>query len=169
MSEREYSMDAATKIMEHLEAHQSPHYDFDEEAGIIHFSTAVSPLLGQINFHAVIHKSHFLLIGSLPVNADPDNKKVIARMNEFFCRVDSGMSRVHFFFDSSDGDIQARYSVNFDNMELSDEMITNAFACTMLLIRDYIGALLTAMHSDKDICDIIRACEESIESRRQAS
>ncbi len=159
MSERTYSQEIAQQIRDHLDSHEIK-YDFDEEHGLINFSTKIQGVLSRLDFIFKIEDDSFAVFVKIPLDVDVTDENAVKRMNEFICRASHGLIRTSFYFDRTDGEIQCRFYINCNGIAISEEMIINSILYPSKMFKRYSKGILDTMFTDKDIQQIVDECEK---------
>lgn len=125
MKEKMYNKEIAAEISNFLKK-DDWHYSFNEQKGVFDFGLRIKSKIRKISYLVKVNESDFSVFAISPVNADSDDKEMMANMAEFICRANYGLKRGCFEFDFRDGEIRYKIHVPCDGILPTSEMIKDS-------------------------------------------
>lgn len=153
----EYSRELADRINEYLQS-QNWNCDFNEDTGVFAFGMSLRNKLKTIRMYIGIRLGSFSVYGVSQINADEQN---IARVMEYFTRVNYGLKYGNFELDL--GDCEVRYKCShFCGDELpSLEVVEASVDMPYIMWNQYGDGYLSMLFSDE-------SPEEAVEKAERA-
>ena len=139
------------------------HYSFDENLGIFDFGVRTGSRIQKIKYLVDVKKDGVVFYGFCPISADPDDAEMMARMAEFFCRVNHSLLNGSFEFDFRDGEIRYKSYVDCDGVLPSTEVIRNNIYCIFGMYKRYAPGITDIIFADCSAKDAVAKCEKSQE------
>ena len=114
---------------------------------------------GQFACYAQIRVKleQFLFYVMVPVKASEDKRAAVA---EFITRANYGMRIGNFELDFSDGEIRYKSSLDFEDQELTPQLIKNTIYPAVKTCDEYLPGLMQVIYSDVSPGEAIAEIEE---------
>lgn len=158
MKERMYNNEIANAIRSFLKK-DDWHFSFDEQKGVFDFGLRIRSKIRKISYLVKVNGADFSVYATSPVNADSDDKEMMANMAEFICRANYGLKRGNFEFDFRDGEVRYKIHVPCDDIIPSTEMIKDSIYCHAHMFDKYGDGILSIIFSNASVEDAIKQCE----------
>lgn len=109
-------------------------YSFDEERSLFDTAVTVNNTLGSVNIRIRVKETNYTVYAFLNNKAD---EQYFPKVAEYLHRANYGMLNGNFEMDFSDGEIRYKTYVNFDDVELSSNVIRSSIFVPVYMIEKY--------------------------------
>lgn len=164
LKNRMYNKEIAAEIKNFLNE-DDWHYNFDEQKGVFNFGIRIKSKLRKISYLVHVNESDFSVFTVAPVNADSDDKEIMANMAEFICRANYGLKRGCFEFDFRDGEIRYKINVPCNDILPTSEMIKDSIYYQAHMFDTYGDGILSIIFNNASAEEAIEQCEGSDDSK----
>lgn len=159
---KNYSMEIANEINNFL-LKNDWRFFFDEERGVFRFGLRLKNKIKTINYIIYTENKYYLVYAVSPIGADSDDYEMMARMAEFICRANYGLTSGDFELDMRDGEIRYKSYVDCDGIIPTEEMIRESIYCPAAMFERYAPGIFDIIFGNSTAIDAVDKCEKSIE------
>lgn len=139
-------------------------YDYDEERSI--FRTGMSMgSIGKLDIMIPIREDYYLVHAIFSSNAEESQ---YVRVSEYLHRANYGLNNGNFEMDFEDGEIRYKTYVNFDGLQLSEEVVRDSILIPIFMFDTYGKNLVRLMIGESDPKTLIDEVEEEKREEREA-
>lgn len=136
MKKRNYSKSIANSINNFL-TEDDWHFSFDEQRGLFDFGLYLSGRIKKINYVIDVKENEYIVYAISPLGVDGNDKKMMASMTEFICRVNYGLKNGNFELDMRDGEIRFKSFVDCEGITPTLQMVKNSIYCPAVMFDHY--------------------------------
>jgi len=114
---------------------------------------------GRFTCQAEINEDQkiFYFYSFFPVNVPPEKRSAVA---EFITRANYGMRVGNFEMDYTDGEVRFKISVDVDNHELTQALVSNHVYANVWTMDRYLPGLFAVVYSDTNPLEALEKVEE---------
>ena len=134
-------------------------YTFDKDRGIFRFDLGLTGRLKDIEYILGVTEDSVAIHGVSPITADENDPKMMARLAEYFTRVNFGLRNGCFEMDYNDGEIGYRAFIDCEGQELSQDVIGNSIFCIARMFDKYSNGMIEVMFTDVEPKDAVERSE----------
>lgn len=157
-----YSMEIASAINEFL-VNDNWKFSFEEEYGIFRFGLSLKGRMKKVDYVIDVKNNNYLVYAISPIGVDSEDSDMMAKMAEFICRVNYGVTNGNFEFDMNSGQIQYKSYIDCADIIPSDTMIRNSINCPAIMFDQYGIGILAIIFGDVTVKEALDKCEKSKE------
>ena len=162
MKEKDYSVTIENAIRSFLNE-ENWKFAFDEEEGLFGFGLSLSSKIRKINYIIDVSENRYIVYAVAPIGADKDDKKRMAAMAEFVCRVNCGLKNGNFEFDMNDGEVRFKCFVDCEGITPSKEMVQNSILCPAAMFKRYGSGIVDVIFGNVNPKEAVEKCEKAME------
>lgn len=159
---RNYSTEIANAIKSYLEE-DDWHFSFDEETGLFRFGLSLSSKIKKINYIVDVKEDEYIVYAIAPIGADEEDKKMMATMAEFVCRVNYGLKNGNFELDMRDGEVRFKCFVDCESITPSKDMVQNSIHCPAIMFKRYGSGIVDIIFGNVTATEAVNRCEKAAE------
>lgn len=138
------------------------HFAFDEEKGVFRFGLSIRSKLKNINYIVDVRDNEYVVYAIAPVWADEKDKKMMANMAEFECRVNYGLVRGNFELDMRDGEVRFKYFVSCDGITPSQDMVRHSIHYPAVLFKSFGAGIIDIIYGGVSAKEAVERCEKAM-------
>ncbi len=135
------------------------HYEMkeDEEVAVFHFTLTVSGKIRELQYFVEVHEDGFSSIAVFPVNADIEDKQMMA---EFLHRANYSLREGNFEFDFRDGEIHYKCFIDCDGGIIpTKSMVRNSVLLPYHMYMRFVDGILGIIFNQETGKDAIEKCK----------
>ena len=159
---RNYSMEIANAINSYLKQ-DDWHFSFDEENGLFRFGLSLSSKIKKINYIVDVKEDGYIVYAIAPIGADEEDKKMMATMAEFVCRVNYGLKNGNFELDMRYGEVRFKCFVDCESITPSKDMVQNSIHCPAIMFKRYGSGIVDIIFGNATATEAVNRCEKAAE------
>ncbi len=161
MEKKGYSDDIANAISSFLKE-DDWNFNFDDEKGVFKFSLSLKSKIKRINYVISVKKEEYSVYAVSPIEADENDKKIMANMSEFICRINYGLRMGNFELDHRDGEIRYKVNICCSDMIPTKRIISRSIYCPATMFEHYGSGIINIIFSDATAKNAVEKCEKSV-------
>lgn len=139
-------------------------YEYDEEHSIFHTGMNMGTI-GKLDIAILIRDNYYLVYAMFSASAEEEQ---YVRVSEYLHRVNHGLNNGNFEMDFEDGEIRYKTYVNFDGLQLSEEVVRDSILIPIFMFDTYGKNLVRLMLGESDPKTLIDEVEEEKRKEREA-
>lgn len=159
---RNYSTEISNAINSYLKQ-DDWHFSFDEENGLFRFGLSLSSKIKKINYIVDVKEDGYIVYAIAPIGADEEDKKMMATMAEFVCRVNYGLKNGNFELDMRDGEVRFKCFVDCESITPSKDMVQNSIHCPAIMFKRYGSGIVDIIFGNATATEAVNRCEKAAE------
>lgn len=135
-------------------------YKFNKEKGFIQTGVKLDGKLKQCVLIIDINGSDIVTYGLIDIKSDEENR---VNMSELLHRINYGLVYGNFEFDYANGDIRFKYSMDCQDIDLSQDMINRMITYPIIIVNKFGDALLKVLFglaTPEEACNQIKSSIE---------
>lgn len=140
-------------------------YKCDEKQPIFRTKVKMNGPIGKLSVAILVKDKYYLVYAIFGTTAEEDQRQ---RVGEYLHRANMGLINGNFEFDFEDGEIRYKTYVNFQGMELSDEVIRDSILIPIAMCDLYGKSLIRLMLGESDPKILIDQIEEEKRKKWEA-
>ncbi len=168
MNEKTYSRSVVNAINNFL-TDDGWRFSFDDRNGVFRFGLNLNGRLKKINYIVNVRENYYTVYAVSPIGADEDDKKMMATMAEFICRVNYGLINGNFELDINDGEIRFKCFLPFEDITPTMEMIKSSIYCPAVMFNRYSAGIVDIIFGNSTAKKAIAKCEGTTAEELQDS
>lgn len=132
-------------------------YDVLDDENIIISKINMGNAIGSVKIAICIGEDNYIVYSVLNSKVE---KKYFSEVSEFLHRANYGLRNGNFEMDYNDGEVRYKTYVNFENIDISEEMVATSIVVGVLMINKYGKGLLKIMIGEGNPQECIQECED---------
>ena len=162
MMKRDYNQVLARKIDQFL-TDDDWKYTFDEDIGLFRFTFSINSKLKQLLYDIKVNDDEYMVYANCSVGPEKDDKELMTKLAEFFCRANYGLRIGCFEMDMNDGEIRYKVCVDCDgDSEPTEEIIKNSIIVPAYMFDRYGNGMLEVIFAGKDPEQAVKDAESDL-------
>ena len=154
-------MDELVELIKEFLAEDDWKYSFDEENRVFSFSLTIDSKLKHLKYYIYVHDDSYTVYAVSPLNADNDDKPVMASLAEFVCRANYGLRNGNFEIDMRDGEIRYKVFIDCGNLLPSNEVVRRSVIIPCVMFEKYSNGILDVMFKGLSAEEAVSECEDA--------
>ncbi len=135
-------------------------FNYIKEIDTFNLGLALQSKMKTVDVFIHVCDDEYVVYGLLPIGADASDKKMMASMSEFICRVNYGLKNGCFELDMDDGEIKYRTYVDCEESIPSIEVVRNSILCLAAMVEKYSEGILDIVFGNVSAKTAAQKCED---------
>ncbi len=138
-------------------------YDYDEEENVFRSEINMNSVVGSLQIYIFMQEHSYLVYTKLQATAE---KSCYEKISEYLHRANYGLRHGNFELDYDDGEIRYKIFVDFENSELSKDVVARSIFIPVFMFDRYGRGLIKLMLNEGDPKKLIDEAEKDESSSK---
>lgn len=132
--------------------------EYDDGTRVVFYSSInMNNAIGHLRIFVIVRKDYYVV--NVILNSKVE-EKYYNQVAEYLHRANFGMNNGNFEFDFDDGEIRYKTYINFEGIELSDDVVTDSILAPIFMFDKYGKNLLRLMLGEANPKELIEEIEK---------
>lgn len=150
-------MKHAIELIKELFDSEEWKYDYDEDDKVFVTGINMNSVLGSLRIHIFMQETSYLVYASLQATAE---EKCYSKISEYLHRANYGLRNGNFEFNYGSGEIRYKIFVDFENRELSKDVVARSIFMPIFMFDRYGRGLIKLMLNEGNPEELIEDAEK---------
>lgn len=150
-------MEQVIKLIKDLFDSEDWKYDFDEEDKVFITGINMNSVLGSLRIHIFVQENSYIVYANLQASAEKD---CYEKISEYLHRANYGLRNGNFELNYEDGEIRYKIFVDFEDRELSKDVVARSIFMPIFMFDRYGRGLIKLMLNEGDPKELIEEAEK---------
>lgn len=167
IKEKTYSETIANAIKSYLKE-DGWHFSFDEERGLFKFGLSLRSKIKNISYIIDVRDDAYIVYAISPICAEEEDKKMMAEIADFLCRVNYEIPYGNFEPDMTDGEVRFRCFADCDGIIPTNAMVKNSIHRPAGMFKHYGSGIVDIIFRNATAKKAIEKCEKEAKAEMRS-